>query len=51
MIDKTLRILITVLAAVGGLMITDRIIPLLAVVVSEEFLNIGVFGVTMSTIL
>ena len=51
MIDKTLRILITVLAAVGGLMITDRIIPLLAVVVSEEFLNIGVFGVTMTTIL
>ncbi|HWR45320.1 PIN/TRAM domain-containing protein [Sporomusa sp.] len=51
MIDKTLRILITVLAAVGGLMITDRIIPLLAVVVSEEFLRIGVFGVTMTTIL
>lgn len=51
MIDKTLRILITILAAVGGLMITDRIIPLLAVVVSEEFLNIGVFGVTMTTIL
>ncbi|MDF2568866.1 MAG: yacL [Sporomusa sp.] len=51
MIDKTLRIIITVLAAVGGLMITDRIIPLLAAVVSEEFLTIGVFGITMTTIL
>ncbi|WP_371376705.1 PIN/TRAM domain-containing protein [Sporomusa aerivorans] len=51
MIDRTLRIIITVLAAVGGLMITDRIIPLLATVVSEEFLKIGVFGVTMTTIL
>jgi uncharacterized protein YacL len=50
-IDKTLRIIITVLAAVGGLMITDRIIPLLAAVVSEEFLTIGVFGITMTTIL
>ncbi|WP_371365760.1 putative PIN and TRAM-domain containing protein YacL [Sporomusa rhizae] len=51
MIDKTLRVIITVLAAVGGLMITDKIIPLLATVVSEEFLRIGVFGVTMTTIL
>jgi uncharacterized protein YacL len=50
-IDRTLRIIITVLAAVGGLMITDRIIPLLATVVSEEFLKIGVFGITMTTIL
>ncbi|XEQ91584.1 putative PIN and TRAM-domain containing protein YacL [Sporomusa carbonis] len=51
MIDKTLRIIIVILAAVGGLMITDRIIPLLASVISEEFLRIGVFGVTMATIL
>jgi len=51
MIDKTLRGLITILAAIGGLMITDRIIPLLATVVSEEFLTIGVFGITMATIL
>ncbi|WP_425061301.1 PIN/TRAM domain-containing protein [Sporomusa carbonis] len=49
--DKTLRIIIVILAAVGGLMITDRIIPLLASVISEEFLRIGVFGVTMATIL
>nr|WP_284708538.1 PIN/TRAM domain-containing protein [Sporomusa sphaeroides] len=32
-------------------MITDRIIPLLATVVGEEFLRIGVFGITMTTIL
>ncbi|MBP2663999.1 MAG: yacL [Firmicutes bacterium] len=51
MVDKTLRIIITILAAVGGLMITDRIMPLLATVISEEFLRIGVFGVTMTTIL
>lgn len=51
MIDRTLRIIITILAAVGGLMITDRIIPLLATVVSEEFLKMGVFGITMTTVL
>lgn len=49
MIDKSLRIIITILAAVGGLVITDRIIPLLATVISEEFLQIGVFGITMAT--
>lgn len=51
MIDRTLRVIITILAAVGGLMITDRIIPFLAAVVSEEFLTFGVFGITMTTIL
>ncbi|BBB91324.1 MAG TPA: PIN/TRAM domain-containing protein [Methylomusa anaerophila] len=51
MLDQILRLFITVLAAVGGLMITDRIMPLLTAVISEEFLRIGVFGVTMTTIL
>ncbi|SDF48674.1 PIN/TRAM domain-containing protein [Sporomusa acidovorans] len=51
MIDRTLRIIITILAAVGGLMITDRVVPLMASVISEEFLKIGVFGITMTTIL
>ncbi len=51
MIDRTLRIIITMLAAIGGLVITDRIMPLLATIISEEFLRIGVFGVTMTTIL
>lgn len=51
MLDKALRFVITVLAAVGGLMMTDRIIPYLASVVNPEFLRVGVFGITMATIL
>ncbi|MBP2637659.1 MAG: PilT protein domain protein [Firmicutes bacterium] len=51
MIDRTLRIIITILAAIGGLVITDRYMPFMATVISEEFLRIGVFGVTMTTIL
>lgn len=50
MLDKTLRFVITILAAVGGLMMTDRIIPLLAMIVSPEFLRIGVFDITITTI-
>lgn len=51
MVDRTLRIIIAILAAIGGLMITDNIMPFLATMISEEFLRIGVFGVTMTTIL
>ncbi len=51
MLDKTLRFAITVLAAVGGLMITDRIIPYLASLVSPDFLSFGFFGITVATIL
>ena len=51
MLNKILRLLIIVLSATGGLMITDRIIPLLAAMVNTEFLHIGVFGITMTTIL
>ncbi len=51
MLDRVLRFVITVLSAIGGLMMTDRIIPLLTVFLSEEFLRSGVFGVTMTTIL
>ena len=51
MIDRTLRIIITILAAIGGLVITDRFVPFMATVISEEFLRIGVFGITMTTIL
>jgi uncharacterized protein YacL len=42
---------VTVLAAIGGLMLTDRIVPLLPAVLSTEFLRIGFFGITMATIL
>ncbi|MDR3589437.1 MAG: PIN/TRAM domain-containing protein [Negativicutes bacterium] len=51
MLDKTLRFAITVLAAVGGLMVTDRIIPYLASLVSPELLSFGFFGITVATIL
>ena len=51
MLDKVLRFMITVLAAIGGLMMTDRIIPYLASVVSPEFLSLGFFGITAATIL
>lgn len=51
MIDKGLRFVIVVLSAIGGLMITDRIIPLLPAIISQEFLHIGFFGITMTTIL
>lgn len=51
LLDKVLRFVITVLAAIGGLMMTDRMIPYLAPLLSEEFLRVGIFGVTMTTIM
>lgn len=51
MLDKSLRVVIAILSAVGGLMITDRIIPLLPAIISQEFLHMGFFGITMTTIL
>lgn len=50
MLDKILRFIIIILSVVAGLMMTDRIIPLLAPLVSEEFFKIGIFGITMATI-
>lgn len=49
MLDKVLRFSITVLAAIGGLMMTDRVIPYLANLINAEFLQYGLFGVTMTT--
>ncbi len=51
MLDKVLRFVITILAAVAGLVLADRIIPILAAFVNPEFLRVGVFGITMATIL
>ncbi|VBB08501.1 Hypothetical protein LUCI_3774 [Lucifera butyrica] len=51
LLDKTLRFVITVLAAIGGLMMTDRIIPLLPPPITTEFMHTGVFGITLATIL
>jgi uncharacterized protein YacL len=49
-LDKALRLSITVLAAIGGLMITSNIISLPAVI-DADFLRIGIFGITLATIL
>lgn len=51
MLNKIFQFIIIVLAAVGGLMMTDSIIPYVAPLLSEEFLTFGIFGVTMTTIL
>lgn len=51
MINKVLRLAITALAAVGGLMLTDRIMPVVVALVNPAFLSIGVFGITMTTIM
>lgn len=51
MLDKVLRFVLTILAAIGGLMLTDRVMPILASLVSTEFLKFGIFGITMTTIL
>ncbi|MDU4961375.1 MAG: PIN/TRAM domain-containing protein [Sporomusaceae bacterium] len=50
MLDKILRFIIIVLAVIVGLMLTDRVIPLLAPWVSEEFFSVGIFGITVATI-
>lgn len=49
--EKIFRFIIIVLAAVGGLMMVDSVIPYVAPLVNEEFLTFGIFGVTMTTIL
>lgn len=51
MLNSVLRFVVTALAAIGGLMLTDRIVPLLATVLSAEFLHMGFFNITMATIL
>ncbi len=51
MLDKILRSVVVILAVIIGLMMTDRIIPMFASLFSAEFLRIGVFGITMATII
>lgn len=51
MLNKILRFSITIAAALGGLMMTDQIMPILVSLVSPTFLHIGVFGITMATVL
>jgi len=51
LLNKVLLFVITVLSAIGGLMMTEHIIPLLASVINIDFLRIGFFGVTMTTVI
>ena len=50
MIEKVLRILITVLAGIGGLLTADRILLSLPQGMLPEFALVGIFGVTVGTI-
>lgn len=51
MLDKILRIMITVLTAIAGLMLTEWISRFLPPIASAEFLRMGIFGSTVATIL
>ncbi|EGO62880.1 hypothetical protein ALO_16032 [Acetonema longum DSM 6540] len=51
MLNKILRFVIVTMSIIAGLMMTDRIIPFLAPLVSVEFLQTGIFGITLTTIL
>jgi len=51
LLDKALCFAITALAAIGGLMVADRITPNLAAIIELDFLKIGIFGITVATIL
>ena len=49
-IEKTLRIIITVLAGVGGLLTADRVLMMVPQSALPDFARIGFFGVTVGTI-
>lgn len=51
MIEKTLRILICILAGIAGLLAADRIILLLPPGILPELLQVGIFGVTVGTVI
>ena len=51
MLDKVLRFVITILTAIAGLMLVKLINPFLTSMISAEFLQMGLFGLTMTTIL
>lgn len=50
-LDRILRGTITVVAGLSGLLLMNTLIPLFSALVGAEFFRIGVFGVTMTTIL
>ncbi|WP_245698140.1 PIN/TRAM domain-containing protein [Dendrosporobacter quercicolus] len=51
MLDKVLRFIITILTAIAGLMLVKLINPFLTSIIGAEFLQMGLFGLTMTAIL
>lgn len=51
MLDKVLRFVITILTAIAGLMLVKLINPFLTSIIGAEFLQMGLFGLTMTAIL
>lgn len=49
--DKVLRFVITILTAIAGLMLVKLINPFLTSIIGAEFLQMGLFGLTMTAIL
>ncbi len=47
MIEKTLRLIITLLAGIGGLLTADRVFLMLPQGMLPDFARIGFFGVTV----
>lgn len=50
MIEKTLRILIVILAAIAGLLAAERVFLLLPPGILPDFAKVGIFGVTVGTV-
>jgi uncharacterized protein YacL len=50
MINKTLRILIVILAGIAGLLMADRVLLLLPPGILPEFAQVGIFGVTLGAV-
>lgn len=51
MLDKVLRLVITILMAILGLALMKFANPLLTLLISAEFLKMGIFGITMTNLL
>lgn len=51
LLDKILRFSFTLLAVLGGLVATDRVLPFFQSSINVEFLNSGFFGITLATLL
>lgn len=51
MLNKVLRFVIIVLMAIFGLVLMRFVTPLLTLLISEEFLSMGILGITMTNLL